>query len=190
MRINDIKRARHRAHHHPHNLQTVEEHRPRPVVLQQIRRHDPEPVQARTPQHELRDHQNDAEFRLVDPPIAARHEFCAPVRQGARDQEADQGADEGARVGVPALDFAPEVGGAEEDGGDEDADEDGPADQRALDEAGPKNGWVEEEGEGTEEDLEDVLVRVGAVEGLEGLDEGAFGGVGAGVAVRWYGCLC
>lgn len=190
MRINNIKRARHRAHHHPHNLQTVEEHRPRPMILLQIRRHDTKPIQARTPQHELRDDKQDAEFRLVNAPISARHELGAPVRQRASNEEADQCADKGARVRVPALDFAPEVGRAEEDGGDEDADEDGPADERALDEAGPEDGGVEEEGEGTEEDLEEVLVCVGPVEGLEGLDEAAFGGVGAGVAVWRYGCLC
>lgn len=169
MSVNDIQRARHRPQHHAPNLAREEEIRQEPSIPSHMLRRDPKPIQSRAPKHQLRSHQHDPEFRFVNPPVPSDHVSCRPIRQQARKDEAEDGAHERSGVHIPGLDFVEPQRRTEEDGREDDADHDGPADEGALDEAGPEDGRVEEEGKGAKEQFEEVDIAFAAVEGEEGL---------------------
>lgn len=172
MRIHNVQRARHSPAHHPRDLQGEKEIRPHPPIPRRIRARHPEPIQPRAPQHHLRHHEHHPELGLVNPVVQPREHPRGPVRDQPAESEAHEGADEGPCVHVAGFFFAEPEGGPEHDGGEHDADHDGPAYERALDEAGPENAGVEEEGEGPEEEREVAGGGVAAVERAEGVEVG------------------
>lgn len=163
--VDDVQRGADGADDHAGHLEGEEEVRPEPAVAADLGGGDAEAVQTRAAADELGDDEDDAELRLVDALVPFRHVARGPVREQARHGEAEDGADKGAGVHVARLDLVEEEGRAEEDGGEDDADEHRPPDQHALNQGGPEDGRVQEEGKGAEKQLEEGLRRLAPVEG-------------------------
>lgn len=108
MSINDIQGRRHSTNDHPRNLEAEEEIRPEPSILGDVVTGDAEAVDAGAAKDELRDDEDDAEFRFVFAAVASSEHTSGPVGQHARDGKAQDRPDEGAPVQIAGPLFVEE----------------------------------------------------------------------------------
>lgn len=143
MRVDDVARRCDSPDNHTSHLKREKEVRPEPAEFVDVGAGYPEAVEARTSEDELRDDEEEAEFRLEYSAVETRKPCGYGVGRRACDEEADDCADEGTSVHIACRYFVEEEGRFDHDGCEDDAHEDGPADEGALDEAGPEDAGVE-----------------------------------------------
>ena len=167
MSIDNVQSTRHCPKNHAHDFQSEEEVRPKPAIPRDVRCGDSKTKETCAAENELRDYQQEPEFGLVDAPILDRQDPGAPIRKKPAEGEPEERTDKGPHVHVSRLHFSEPERWTEEYGGEHDTYHDSPADECTLNQGRPKNGRVEEQGDGSEKELPKRLVSLAAVEGKQ-----------------------